>query len=272
MFDALRGRKDLPREISNSQLLIDLGNSRLKWALWHAGVLVPGKPIEHRDGQLGDLQALLAGAERAANVWISSTALGLSASLQAALGERLARVTRFFTSPARALGIQSAYPAPEKLGCDRFLAMVGAAARVRDAFLLADAGTALTLDLVDALGTHHGGLIVPGPELMRSALHRGTAGVRAHALRKLQPFADNTSDAVWSGALQACIAVIERSHALAGARFKTPPQLLLSGGAAGLLGANLRLEHQQLPDLVLEGLGRWADEALAARDVDTALR
>lgn len=248
----------------DAQLLIDLGNSRLKWAMWHAGVLIPGVPIEHRDGQLGDLDPLLNQARGATHAWISSTALGLSAPLRAALGERLAAATRFFVSPAYALGIQNAYTTPEKLGCDRFLAMAGAAARLRDAFLLADAGTALTLDLVDAHGTHHGGLIVPGPELMRSALHRGTAGVRSEALRTIQAFADNTSDAVWSGALQACIAVIERSHAQASTRLKAPPQLLLSGGAAGLLGAHLRVEHQQLPDLVLEGLGRWADEALSS--------
>jgi len=243
------------------QLLIDLGNSRLKWALCRSGVLSPGAPIEHRDGQLGQIDALLEASMHAEHVWISSTALTLSASLLAALGARLARVTRFFTSPATGLGIHNAYQHPEKLGSDRFLAMAGAAARVREAFMLADAGTALTLDLVDAQGMHHGGLIVPGPELMRSALHRGTAGVRAQALRSIQAFADNTSDAVWSGALQACIAVIERSHAQAAAHLKAPPQLILSGGAAGLLAAHLRVEHQQLPDLVLEGLGRWADAA-----------
>ncbi len=246
------------------ELLIDLGNSRLKWALWHAGVLAPGAPIEHRDGQLGALAPLLQAAGRAARVWISSTGLAMNAQLRAALGERLASTSRFFTSPAHALGIYNAYPEPGRLGSDRFLAMAGAAARLRDAFLLADAGTALTLDLVDAQGIHQGGLIVPGPELMRSALHRGTAGVRSQAFRNVQAFADNTSDAVWSGALQACIAVIERSHGQASSRLKAPPQLVLSGGAAGLLGAHLRLEHQCVPDLVLEGLGRWADEALTS--------
>lgn len=241
-----------------AELLVDLGNSRLKWALLHDHGLEVGEPIEHRDGELGDLTALKEAATGARHAWISSTALGLTESLINALPPVLATTAKRFRPDAEGLGIRSAYLRPETLGSDRFLGMAGARARVSSAFLIADGGTALTLDLVDATGLHRGGLIVPGPELMRSALHRGTAGVRADPVREIRALCDNTTDAVWSGAVQACVAVIERSHRQALARLRAPVELLLSGGAALRFAAELEIAHRTLPDLVLEGLAMWA--------------
>jgi type III pantothenate kinase len=247
------------------ELLIDLGNSRLKWATWQGGQLQPGPAIAHRGRALGDLTPLLDAARGARSAWIASTALDLSAELESALAPQLLAPPRIFRPSAQALGIRNAYPNPERIGSDRFLAMAGAHAELDGAFLLVDIGTALTVDLCDAEGRHHGGLIVPGPELMRDALHRGTAGVRSASDPVVVDFADNTTDAVWSGALQACAGVIERMHGLAERRLGTKVELVLCGGAADPVAPLLGRDYRLLPDAVLDGLALWARDDSARR-------
>jgi type III pantothenate kinase len=244
--------------MSEPTLLLDLGNSRLKWAIsngeaWHAG-----EPIAHTRSGFGDLSPLFEAAAGVREACLCSTALSLTAALEAELQDRAGIQTRRFGSPKEALGIRSAYDEPETLGADRFLAMAGARAMVREAFLIVDAGTALTLDLVDEDGQHIGGLIVPGPVLMREALHRGTAGVRAEGIPRLHEFARNTKDAVWSGACLAAIALVEHTHRKATLGVGAHVELILTGGTMPALVQHLPLQHRSVPDLVLRGLAVWA--------------
>jgi type III pantothenate kinase len=163
-----------------------------------------------------------------------------------------------FVSPKQALGIRSAYDKPETLGRDRFLGMVGARSMYDGPFLLADAGTAMTVDVVDSDGQHLGGLIVPGPVLMREALHQGTAGVRAVAVQRLHALARNTDDAVWSGACLACVALIEHSHRDATLGIGDHVELILTGGAMSALVGHIEAPHQFVADVVFRGLDRWS--------------
>jgi type III pantothenate kinase len=244
-----------------STLLLDLGNSRLKWAVDRDATLHVGPAIAHTATGLGDLGPLLAAAAEVESAWISSTALSLTPALIDALGAALAGFTQIFVSPKEALGIRSAYDRPETLGSDRFLAMVGARAQIAGAFLIADAGTAMTLDMVDAGGQHLGGLIVPGPVLMRDALHRGTAGVRTDEGVRLREFARNTNDAVWSGTCLACVALIGHAYRHGALGVGGEVELLLAGGSMAALQAQLSIPHRNMPNLVLEGLAQWSRAA-----------
>ncbi len=241
-------------------VLIDLGNSRLKWGLWQSGTLQVQPPIALIDSEMGDISPLLTAVPDAL-VWISSTALNLNDDLRDRLRKAGAKSIAIFRSPALGLGIRNAYAEPQKLGTDRFLAMAGARMSHQRAMLIADAGTALTLDLIDASGLHRGGLIVPGPDLMRTALHRGTAGVRSDAQARVSDFADNTTDAVWSGAVLSCAAIIEQAWHRATALLSEPVELVTCGGAIHALLPHLKIPHILEPDLVLQGLGQWANRA-----------
>lgn len=241
-----------------STLLIDLGNSRLKWALADQGALHVGPAVAHTETGFGNLEPIWQAAAGAERALLSSTALSLTDALRQAIRERLGCPSEVFSSPKEALGVRSAYDQPGTLGSDRFLAMAAARTHCAGAFLLCDAGTAVTLDLVDEGGQHLGGLIVPGPLLMRQALHRGTDGVRAGDAARLRDFARNTDDAVWSGACLAAVALIEHSHRKALLGIGDEVELLLSGGTMAALVQHLAIPHRTLPDLVLQGLARWS--------------
>lgn len=244
-----------------THLLLDLGNSRLKWAVLSDGEMHSGEPVAHTGKGLGDLAPMLAAAVGAECAWISSTALSLTQALCDEIGRALHCPTRVYTSPKEGLGIRSAYDLPHTLGTDRFLAMVGARAHTRGAFLLVDAGTAMTVDMVDDGGQHLGGLIVPGPLLMREALHHGTAGIRTRDSVHVREFARSTDDAVWSGGVLACAALIGHSWRQGRAGVGGEMELLLSGGALPWLEAHIDIPHRRLPHLVLGGLARWAQAA-----------
>lgn len=241
-----------------SKLLLDLGNSRLKWALDVDGALQVGDPVAHTPDGLGDLTALLTLGGAVDSAWISSTALSLTPVLVDAVASRFRCPVQVFASPKQALGIRSAYDQPHTLGSDRFLAMAGARAQVKGAFLVADAGTALTLDMVDDSGQHLGGLIAPGPMLMREALQRGTAGVRTGEVMRVREFARNTDDAVWSGGALACTALIGHAWRHGALGVGGDVALLLCGGSVPVLEAQITIPHRMLPNLVLDGLALWA--------------
>ena len=241
-----------------TELLIDLGNSRLKWALWSPERLHVAVPIEPVNGTYTELQPLIAAASVTHGARICSTAGAVADALYWQLAKILAQPLQVFISPASGLGVVNGYAQPERLGSDRYLAMAAARACTHGAYLVADAGTALTLDLVDAQGRHQGGQIIPGPALMRDSLHRGTAAVRSETQAQVQCFARSTTDAVWSGAIFTCAAAIDVSLRLAAKQLDAPVSLLLCGGAAPLLLPHLESPARHCPDLVLQGLAIWA--------------
>ena len=145
-------------------------------------------------------------------------------------------------------GVVNGYRQPETLGVDRWCALVGARRRLGRAAVVVGAGTATTVDLLDGHGRFLGGLILPGLELMRESLARGTAGL-ARASGQVVRLPDNTADAIASGAVEATAGAVER----ASRRLGDAPCLLFGGAAAPLKSA-LTIEVIEEPLLVLEGL------------------
>lgn len=245
-----------------SAWLFDLGNTRLKCA----PLLADGRPgaaqaLAHREEDIAAALAAQLPGERIEVAYLASVAHPAQrmAVLQA-LSARCRRISIARTqSRFRAPGLgelRIAYAQPHKLGADRFLALLGAHAQARGASLICGIGTALTIDLLDADGLHHGGLIAPSPTLMREALHARAPQLPERGGLRLD-FAADTEDALASGADGAAIALIERSLARAAQRLGAAPRLLLHGGGSDALIAALPTAEAS-PALVLEGLAIWA--------------
>lgn len=236
--------------------LFDLGNTRLKCApLTADGKPGPVAALGHdAAGFIDALRAHLpAHGESACLASVASPAL--TAAVVQVLSERFRRISLVRTQAAFA-GVRVAYAAPAKLGVDRFLALVAAHARGRGPCLIAGVGTALTLDLLDADGRHHGGRIAPSPQLMREALHRAAAQLPATGGDYVE-FASDTEDALTSGCEGAAIALIERSLRSATQTLGARPRLLIHGGGADALLHALP-DAEISPTLVLEGVAAWA--------------
>ncbi len=243
------------------KLLIDFGNTRLKWALLEHGALHAGGVFQH-------VGKSLSAALRAEWSKVAPVGAVLVASVVAPTREgELAQLVRecfgleaeFPRSPAAALGVRNAYADPPRLGIDRFLGLAALHAAAPSTQVLASAGTAVTVDALAADGRHLGGLILPGLGLMRTALLASTARV-GDAPGKFCALPDNTADAVESGALQAAAGAIERFRELVRQRCGVFPSLTLTGGDDERLAAVLPdAEHAR--DLVLQGLALWADQA-----------
>jgi type III pantothenate kinase len=243
--------------------LFDLGNTRLKWARLDGATLGPVHVLSHVETGAGDhrYDQAFAGISPGATAWVASVARDwLYAEVIAALERRGIRVLRVHTQAALA-GVRIAYAEPQRLGVDRFLALIAAHARAPRAWLIASVGTALTLDLLAADGIHHGGLIAPSPTLMRESLAQRAPQLPSQG-GAVVDFGTDTLDALASGCTLMAHALIERSLRAAARRIGTMPTLLLSGGgAAGLADSALDdgwpAAVEREPHLVLHGLRLW---------------
>jgi len=243
------------------KLLVDLGNTRLKCALWDGHALRYLGALPHVDaGQLPGLEELWEGIQDVSAVFIASVA-------QAVLEQRIVQharqcfgvEARLLTSPAAACGVRNAYAHPERLGVDRFLGLIALHAVQPGPYVLASCGTALTLDALAFDGAHLGGLIAPSPPLMRDALTGATARLKAPRHARIVERADNTDDALESGVWLAAAALLERFLAHAQADCGARPELVLTGGGAAQLAPLIPAPHRIDPELVLRGLATYAD-------------
>ncbi|HMB58198.1 MAG TPA: type III pantothenate kinase [Arenimonas sp.] len=239
--------------------LIDLGNTRLKYAVLNAdGSHGEVQAFAHADPEsLAQLIAQLGPAEEGDAVWLASVAsLSITETLTTALATQGYRLHRVRT--AATLGrLRIAYDEPARLGVDRFLAMLAASERSDGPWLLVSVGSALTVDCLDADGRHLGGLIAPTPEHIREAMAERFP-VMAVPTGQVLDFATDTADAVASGASAAALGLVERSLRLAQQHLGRAPTLLISGGAADVLAELAHAPTIVLSSLVLEGLARFA--------------
>jgi type III pantothenate kinase len=247
------------------QLLIDLGNTRLKWALLSSGAMSTRGALVHTDADAdADITSALESEWVALpgvqSIYVASVAsLGLDTEIEAFAQRRFGVAAQFLRSPAIALGVRNAYAEPHRLGIDRFLGLAALHAAQARAQVLVGVGTAMTLDALDADGTHLGGWIVPSPALMRESVTARTARVPT-AEGHLTDFADNTADALHSGSLHAASGAVERFCANAARRMLTWPAVVVTGGGADEIAAMLPGAERR-SDVVLDGLKLWASAA-----------
>ncbi|HEY2561936.1 MAG TPA: type III pantothenate kinase [Caldimonas sp.] len=242
-------------------LAVDIGNTRLKWALYETGA--PGSTmLAHGAVFLEAIDSLAEGAWR--DLEVPSSMLG-----SVVAGEGVRRRTeeqleewdvepRWVVSSAAACGVTNGYDHPVRLGVDRWVALIGARHRVlargpaRPA-LVVMVGTAVTVDALDTGGRFLGGLILPGFGLMLRALEMGTAGLKAPTGEAVD-FPTNTSDALMSGGSDAIAGAIERMHRKLLERTGITPALIMSGGAAVKLASISDLPFEMVETLIFDGL------------------
>lgn len=236
-------------------LLIDLGNSRLKWRQWDGQTLGPVETVPHQDGQLGSAFAVHLSA--LSNSHKASVSCVARAQLRDALERALDHAdieSEWPASPAHGLGLSNSYSQPERLGVDRFLALAAAYSVAGSACCVIDVGTATTVDLCDDQGIHQGGLIAPGPVPLSQALSQQTALPRAADQMPSQlGWATNTEQALQLGALHTACGLIERSFKLAQIQLGCEYAWLTGGGAAWL-APYLDIPLKRDDDLVFRGL------------------
>ena len=238
------------------KLLIDIGNTRLKWACAGPGGLGEATALPHDGDPALVLQSLP--MLHPTEVWITQvTGAAQESALADAVQRRYALQPQFARSGAEWRGLRSAYREPQRLGVDRWLAMMAAWATHRGAACVIDAGTALTADVIAADGRHLGGFIAAGLDTQQRAVLGATrfATRDVDAIGYQSGLGTDTETCVRQGALLACVGAIERAAAQAGAG----AALLITGGDAARLLPHLDLRWRHEPLLVLEGLRQLAD-------------
>jgi type III pantothenate kinase len=244
-----------------SALLVDVGNTRIKWARLEGSRLAQQRAAAFAGWDVADFARRLFGAGRRIDrVLVSNVAGARVARVLAQAAKRAgAPKPEFVASQRRTAGVTTTYLDPWRLGVDRFVMAIAAhrLAKGRPA-CIASVGTTLTLDLVDGKGRHLGGAILPAPGLIVDSVLRGTDGIRKRATGgrtgKRSLFSRTTRAAIEEGALHAAAAVVERAAEEADRLLGKRPLIILTGGALAEVAPLIRSPHATVPDLVLRGL------------------
>jgi type III pantothenate kinase len=241
-------------------LVIDVGNTRLKWAWLTNTGLSDQQAVVHRDAKAGMwTAALFETPQRPSRILVSNVAGSDMAKTLSKLAKKMFHVEiEFITATQENHGLINGYLDPTLLGADRWLALIGAWTRAKGALCVVDAGTAVKVDSVDARGQHLGGLIAPGIHMMREALMSKTSDI-AKAASSSTPslagvLANNTVGAVSRGAIFALAGLADRAAEIIEQSTGTVPKLFITGGDAGMITGTMRNHGEIVPDLVLQGL------------------
>ncbi len=232
-------------------LQLDVGNSGTKWRLLERG-RVAARGV-YSSGDEATRTALLECAPTVQQIWVASVAGSHSeGELADMLLGRWGVQPWFARSTARCGAVQNSYAEPERMGVDRWLAMLAAWQRVQGRVCVIDAGSALTIDLLDDKGRHEGGYIIPGPTLMERALLLDTERVRfaEEVDYTLEP-GSSTAEAVRHGIALAQAGALALAMDRAGV---APSRLLFCGGWGQTLLRLLDRGGEYIPELVFEGL------------------
>ena len=250
--------------VTTRLLLLDAGNTRLKWAVLEtdlackSGDGLSGPLHWHNQGALdyGALLNLPALCKQAAAFGacygVNVAGEAVASSIQQALAPT-GVVPVWLRASVAAGGVTNGYRPPQSLGADRWAALVAARQRTAEAALVVSAGSALTVDALNADGQFLGGLILPGLHMMRQILADSTAQIGLQ-YGEARAWPNTTADAVETGLMAACTGAIETLYARVEKTVETPPQVLLTGGDAHRIAPFLSLNTRIIPGLVLEGV------------------
>ncbi len=241
-------------------MLLDAGNTRLKWARVRllSGSTARPEPQWLADGAVpyDEIAALFHAWDQ---IPVAEYALGANVAGNARVLDieqywrQRGLVIEWAQSQTAACGVRNQYQQAAQLGVDRWAAMLGAWHRMHQVCVVVSAGTAMTVDSLDAQGVFQGGLILPGKQLMHNALTSAT-----HALTTrhgaVVDYPRNTADAMASGIAAAMAGAVREASARLAMSHGRAPQCLLTGGDAAWLASHLPIGCTIAPRLVLEGL------------------
>jgi type III pantothenate kinase len=243
-------------------LAIDIGNTRLKWALYdgaHPGAKLQAHGAEFLDhierlaeGPWADLPA--PGAMLGCVV--AGDAVRRRAEEQ--IEERFECAPRWVVASAAEAGVVNGYDHPTRLGADRWVAMIGARHRMLGTgparpMVVVMIGTAVTVEAIDASGKFLGGLILPGHGIMLRALESGTAGLHVPT-GEVREFPTNTSDALTSGGTYAIAGAVERMVQHVRSHCGAEPACYMTGGAGWKMAPVMNGDFELVESLIMDGL------------------
>ena len=233
-------------------LAIDAGNSRVKWGVHEDGVWLEQGAIA--TGEAERLREAL-GPDRRYGRAIVANVAGDGVARKLAIALQPGVEPYWVVGRAEQCGVRSGYADPAQLGPDRWAALIGARHLHAGACVVANAGTTMTVDALSSESIFLGGCIVPGYDLMRSALDSNTARLKLQQ-GAFSFFPDNTADAIASGALNALAGAVDRMCRYVVETGDDDPVVVLSGGNAASLAPRLNGRAHVVDNLVLEGLVR----------------
>lgn len=240
-------------------LLVDVGNSRIKWAFQYEDQVSAGIRAEYDKLDFATL---------AHNTWdkmevpkrvlVSNVAGGgLKEQLSAWVSRRWRIGAEFLLAEKQAFGVTNAYTDPERLGADRWACLLAAHDQISGPVCIVDCGTAITIDVLSETGQHMGGLILPGIQTMQQSLVNNTAQIFvANMEQYIGPLqlGRSTRQAVENGCFFSAVATIERVVGKVTEDFGTAVTTVITGGDADYIVPLLKTPVNHKPDFVLQGL------------------
>jgi len=244
-------------------LLVDIGNARIKWALQDAENLQPGMPLLRQNKAFKDIaRPAWKELEPPQRVIVSNVAgADYQKSVHTWVKRRWKIAPEFLCATAEQCGVTNAYKEPARLGADRWACLIGAHARYRGPVVIVDCGTAITIDAITADGRHLGGLIAPGIELMTASLMENTSGIEITGSKDQQDIVllgSSTEVGVSGGVLYTTVSLVDRVLLDLKSELGSAARLVITGGDAERIRPLLGTQPVFQPDLVLNGLATFA--------------
>ncbi len=242
-------------------LAIDVGNTRLKWALYQtphrkAPLLAQGAEfLENIDKLAEGAWATLPPPDRMLGCIVAGDALKRRVAEQMEIWD----VEPFWVvARSTEAGVTNGYDVPSRLGADRWVAMIGAWHRLlaqgpARPLVVVMVGTAVTVEAIDATGKFIGGLILPGHGIMLRAMESGTAGLHVPT-GDVCEFPTNTSDALTSGGTFAIAGAVERMVQHVRAHCGAEPKCIMTGGAGWKMAPSMSVQFELVDNLIFDGL------------------
>ncbi len=241
-------------------LLIDLGNTRLKWTQYapdawqvQACTLAPQEVTRLLDQTWGSMTP-------PQKIVISNVAGALTLeAMQRWIISHWSLTPHVIRAQAEQLGVKNLYHDPATLGADRWAALIAVRGVTSAPACVVDCGTAVTIDALSSRGEFLGGTIFPGLRLLRQSLTQGTQGIKLSEGESVGSLARSTADGVAAGTMLGLAGAVERLVQEHRQALGESMGIFLTGGDAPLLSSRLRSPVISAPDLVLKGLARISD-------------
>ncbi len=251
-------------------LAIDIGNTRLKWALYQSPhrcspVLAQGVEfLDNIDKLAEGAWAALTPPTQMLGCFVAGDAVRRRVEEQMEIWDVAAQWVVSSTAEA---GITNGYDYPARLGADRWVAMIGAwhcalAQGPARPIVVVMVGTAVTVDAIDVNGKFLGGLILPGHGIMLRALESGTAGLHVPT-GDVREFPTNTSDALTSGGTYAIAGAVERMVQHVRNHCGAEPKCIMTGGAGWKMAPSMSVQFELVDNLIFDGLLAMAERRFA---------
>ena len=252
-------------------LAIDVGNTRLKWALYetphrHAPLLAQGAEfLENIDKLAEGAWAQLPQPDRMLGCIVAGDALKRRVEEQLEIWDV---APQWVVASAFEAGVSNGYDYPARLGADRWVAMIGAWHRMLASgpvrpLVVVMVGTAVTVEAIDASGKFLGGLILPGHGIMLRALESGTAGLHVPT-GDVCEFPTNTSDALTSGGTYAIAGAVELMVQHVRQHGGAEPKCIMTGGAGWKMAPSMSVQFELVDNLIFDGLLEMAAQRFNA--------